>query len=65
MANKVNPPVVVPISAPVVHQIVPNKDGTFSIVNGDNGRSHINCADVASAAVEKKRLDALSANVKF
>ncbi len=57
--------VVAPLTKPILHVIVPNKDSTFSIVNPDNGRSHITCADYASAAKEKARLDALSAQEKF
>jgi hypothetical protein len=65
MSSKNAPVIVQPLKSAPVHTISANTDGTFAVVNPDTGRSHINCADTASALKEKARLDALSAQEKF
>ena len=57
---------VTPLLKPPVHTIVVDKvNNVWQIVNSDSGRSHVNCADLTSAAKEVARLNALSAQEKF
>jgi hypothetical protein len=56
----------VQLTKPPVHAVaLDTAENVWRIYNSDNGRSHVSCADLTSAAKEVVRLNALSAKELF